>query len=145
MASQLIPQGNLNRLFTTLVCPANPLLSLTAPFLGKSMIRAAFGGSASTLIPTATGGVNSPEPYQFVSITASILRTNGMAQAWESQRQLSALLGSLTLTGDSQAQAPFQFDNCSIENISDITFDGTDPVNRLTIQGLYYINSSLFS
>lgn len=139
------PQGLLNRFFTGLSVPDNSILNITAPFLARAAIRLSFAGQSSTTIQTLTGIVQSPEPFQMATITAAILKTNGLAAIYEAQRATNVLIGDVTVTGDSLSLPPYTITNCAIENVRELSFDGTDPSYVVTITGAYLINQALFT
>jgi hypothetical protein len=144
VGSPQIPQGILNRLFSTAVVPSFPQLTITPPFLGKAGIRLSFDGETSIAIPTMTGVVQSPEPYQMATITAALLKTNGLAELYESQRQTNALIGEVTVTTDSPALLPFNIINCSILSPRELSFAGDETTYVVGIRGFYSINNALW-
>lgn len=145
MANPLQPQGVLNRLRGSITIPAFPALNITAPFLGKEMIGITFSGVVNTPIETATGVVQSPEPYQRVTVNCHLLRTQSLANQWKRQIELLALLGDMTFRTDATQFEPFQFSNTAIENVDPIRSNGTDPGYNIMISGIYYINSALWN
>lgn len=140
----LVAQGVLNRLRASVVVPAFPQLNVTPAFLGKEMIGITLEGNTSTYIDTATGAVVSPEPYQRVSVTLHLLRTQFLADLYKLQQESSSFIGDVTVRPDSSVLSPYQFNNCSIMSTPEQKFDGTDPGYRVTIGGVYYINASLW-
>lgn len=139
------PQGTLNRYFTGITVDGNPLLNVTAPFLARQAIRLSFGGVASTPLPTLTGIVQSPEPFQMATITVALLKTNGLGAQYELQRATNALIGDVVVTGDTQGLPPYTITNCAIENVRELPFDGSDPAFVVVITGAYLINQALYT
>ena len=144
-SSPQIAQGTLNRLRGSIVVPSYPQLIVTGPFLGKGGIVLAFEGTTTTTIPTMTGTVQSPEPYQPVVVTATLLKTNGLAALWEVQRQLLSLIGDVNIIPDTSALPIYTINNCCIQNVRELNFAGEDANYGVTISGYYQINSSLWS
>ena len=144
-ANPLIAQGTLNRLRGSVIWNNFPALNVTAPYLHKEGIRLALEGEATVYIDTMTGGVTSPEPYQRVSLTIALLKTQPLAAAYKAQKELSTLLGPGIVRGDSAALPPYQLTNCAIRNIRELVFNGEDAAWAIIIGGYYQINSSLFS
>lgn len=146
MADPRIPQGNLNRLKASLIWADNSDLNITPPFMGRAMFSLSFEGAATSRIPTSTGLVNSPEPYQGVMVTASLLRTQQLATLYEQRRQTNTLMGDGTLRPDSQAGGlgPYQLINMSIENVREMTIAGEDPTFVIVFGGYMQINSFLW-
>ncbi|ATF87571.1 hypothetical protein CO712_20925 [Burkholderia gladioli pv. gladioli] len=120
-------------------------LNVTAPYMSKSFVRVAFGGKFVEKIGTATGAVNSPEPYVITTVTVGLLRTQSLSNAWMLQAQTSGNIGSVTIHSDTSAFDPIALTNTTIADIDPGAFDGTDPVVRLTLEGIFYINNNLWS
>lgn len=140
-----IAQGTLNRIRDSVVIPNYPALNVTAPFLGRAGIAVAFEGETTTMIGTMTGTVTSPLPYQMVTVTVSLLKTQALAASWEAQRQLSSVIGDINVIPDTSTLPTYTFNNCAIGNIRELNFAGEDASYVVTITGYYQINSALFS
>lgn len=149
MANPLIPQGTLNRLRASVLWNDTPELNVTSSFLGREGIRLAFEGEATTFINTMTGAVTSPEPYQAVSLTINLLKTQPLANSYKNRYELNTLLGDGIVRPDvnsnSAGLSPYQLSNCGIENVRELNFAGEDAGWVVTIKGFYQINSSLFT
>lgn len=148
MADPRVPQGNLNRLKASLIWNDHPQLNVTPAYLAREMLVLAFEGTATGRIPTSTGVVNSPEPFQPVMITANLLKTQFLAALYETQRQNNSLLGSGTIRPDvasnSNGIGPYEVLNMSIDNVRELAFDGSTPVFSVTMGGYMLINSFLW-
>src|SRR5579859_3913855 len=96
-APQIVPQGTLNRLVASVSFVNFPSLNVTPPFLGRRAIRFTPDGDVTVFIGTMTGMVTSPEPYIGVTFLMSLLRTQPLAAAWQTQWLDSALLGDCTV------------------------------------------------
>jgi len=140
-----IVQGTLNRLRGSAVIPNFPELNVTAPYLGRAGISMAFEGETTTAIPTMVGTVQSPMPYQMVTVTLSLLKTQSLASLWESQRQLLSVIGDVTITPDTTSLPSYTLNNCAIDNVRELNFAGDDAGYVVTVKGYYQINSSLWS
>jgi hypothetical protein len=140
-----IVQGNLNRAAVHIVVTAIPALSLTASTMAKGQAHLSFEGDATTQIGTATGVVNSPEPYLMTTLVVSILRTQPVANAWLLQQQVNAVIGAVEAYPDSTSYSPIIMQNCSIQNVDPGPYDGTDPTVKITIKGQVQINSSMWA
>jgi len=145
MANPRIAQGTINQIRGSIVVPNNTNLNITAPQLGKGKIAIRFTGQTASLILTATGAVQSPEPYVIVEVTANILKTTGMAQAYRGQTELNTSLGEIRVVTDTSALQDYTFSNCAIVSVGDLPLDGTAVEQRITIQGIYYINSDMWN
>ncbi len=145
MANPIVPQGVLNRLRASITIPSLTALNITAPYLWKEGISMSFEGVATTPIETMTGVVQSPEPYQRVQITAHLLKTQALANAYKAQLELSTLLDDITVRTDAAVLNPYQISNVALNNVSPLKFDGTDAGWVIMMSGIYYINSALWN
>src|SRR5271156_4655421 len=115
MANPQIPQGTLNRLRASITLTSFPGLNITQSYLGRQGISLTFDGVVTTPIDTMTGIVPSPEPYQRITCSAHLLKTQALAAAWKAQVELNALLGDITIRPDIPSGAgisPYQLSNC---------------------------------
>ena len=145
MASPLIPQGTLNRLRGSVVFGSNPTLNVTAPYLAKQAISIAFEGDAGLLIPTLTGGVTSPEPYQMATITINLLKSQALSNVYKAQIEANVNVGDIAVIADSASLSDYELTNCIIKGVRDITFDGDVAGFVVTITGIYNVNGNLWN
>lgn len=145
MTIPFVPQGTLNRLRCSIVLASSPSLNITAPYMGRSFARVAFQGNFNELLGTGTGGVVSPEPYVMATVSVGLLRTQALSASWQAQALKNGAIGAVSIHPDSAAYPVISLDNCVINDIDPGAYDGTDPVVRLTIRGIYYINSDLWN
>lgn len=145
----MVPQGKLNRVLSAVYWNDIPTLNVTAPYLGKAGILLSFDGEATTFINTMTGQVQSPEPFQPILLTINLLKTQQLAQLYESQRQSNTFIGDGQAYPDvaqSSGGIPiYPINNCAIRNIRELNFSGEDASFVVTVGGYYLINSSLFN
>lgn len=142
-----IQQGTLNRLRASVVIPGNTALNVTPPFLGENMITLAFDGQATTTINTATGVIQSGEPYQMVTVTMNLLKSQGLSQAWEAQRQSNTSIGDFTVTPDvtaGQGLQPYNLNNGAIQNVRELNFNGRDAGFVVVLTAYLPINNALW-
>jgi hypothetical protein len=144
-ANPQIQQGTLNRLRGSVVIPSYPALQVTAPFLGRAGISISFEGETTTMIPTMTGTVTSPFPYQMVTVSISLLKTQALAAAWETQRQTLSTIGDITVTPDTSTLPSYTFNNCAIQNVRELNFAGEDASFGVTLSGYYQINNNIWN
>jgi hypothetical protein len=144
MPSPQIAQGTLNRLIASVTWNNFPGLNVTPSFLGREAIRLAFEGAATDFIPTLTGTVTSPGPMQTISLTINLLKTQGLAALYESQRQTNSVLGNGTVRPDATTLPPYDILNCGIQNVRELNFSGEDAGYAVSIGGYLLINSSLW-
>lgn len=145
MANPLIPQGTLNRVLTSMIVSNFTDLNVTVSNMGKSFARLAFDSNFDEQIETATGIVTSPEPYVMATVTVGILRTQPLAQAWLAQAQVLSDIGPIALHSDTTTFGAIDLADCVIRNVDPGAYDGLDPVTKLTIRGVFYINNNLWS
>ena len=144
-ANPLVPQGTLNKLRGSVFCVDNPQLNVTASYLADDAITLAFEGEASAYIPTMTGAVPSPNPFQVATCMMRLLKTQALSNLWKLQIETDSLIGDIVITTDAAPLNNYTLVNCTIKNVNELTFAGKDPSFVVTVQGTYYINSGLFS
>lgn len=144
MANPQILQGTLNRLRASVVVTENPQLNVTAPFLGKEGIRLTPEGNTTVMIPTMTGTVTSPEPYQMVSVMIHLLKTQNLADLYKQRMESLATIGDVLVIPDASTLSPYPIINCAITSVAEINMSGEDAGFAVTVQGYYQINSALF-
>jgi hypothetical protein len=140
-----VKQGHLNRIAQSIVVQQFPSLLITGSFLGRRGIRWDPEGKAVDRIPTMTGAVNSPQPYQMVTVTANLLKSQNLALLWRAQMELLAVIGPVLVTTDATNFLPYQLVDASIITAPPLDFAGTDADYNVVIEGTYYINSQLFT
>lgn len=145
MPNPLVQQGLLNRILTSVVVAGFPQLSVTASNMTKSLASLEFDDDGVDQIGTATGIVNSPKPYVMATVMLNILRSQTVAAAYLAQWQLNAFLGTVNVFSDSTTFPAISLAQCSIMRPDPGTFDGQDPTVKVTLKGIYYINSSLWT
>lgn len=144
-SNPMIPQGTLNRLRGSIKFVNSPQLNITAPYLGKEGITLAFEGDATGNIGTMTGTVTSPEPYVIARVTANILKTNGLAAAFQTQMQNTTVLGDFVFTPDTSAIGTFYINNSSISSLTDLSATGESATWPLVLTGYWILNNALWS
>lgn len=144
MAVQL-PQGTINKLIASVVFSDNPTLCVINSFLTKEGISISFQGEVGRLLPTMTGGIQSPEPYQMADIRIHLNRANGLAALFKRQIELDANIGSANVIPDTLALPLYQIESCIIQSVDELAFDGNTPGFVVRLQGIYYINSTMWA
>jgi hypothetical protein len=140
----LIAQGTLNRLRGSVVWTGFPTLNVTAPYLNKEGIRLALDGEATVFLPSITGAVISPEPYQMITLTMNILKSNGLAALYQAQMQASTPLGNGTVITDTTSLPVFPIINCAIEGVRELSFAGEDAGFAVIVRGYWIVNNNLW-
>ena len=144
MANPLVAQGQLNRLLASVIWPAFANLNVTASYLANGGINVTLQGESVTYVPTLTGQVTSPEPYMGVEMMMPLLKSQSLADAYKRQMETNALLGDCTVIPDATTLGNYQFNNCSIKSVHQLTFDGRDAVFGVVIGGYYIVNNSMW-
>ena len=139
-----IVQGNLNRAAVHIVVTSNTNLTLTASDMAKGQAHLTYDGDTITQIGTATGVVNSPEPWLPTTLTVNILRTQPVANAWQLQMLNNCVIGTVEAYSDSTSYAPTIIQNCALM-LDPGQWDGTDPVVKITLKGQIQINASMWA
>ena len=145
MSNPQVQQGTLNRLLASVVYANFPQLNVTSSYLAREAISLAFDGDTSLLIGTLTSAVTSPEPYVYGTVTMHLLRTQALGNAYKTQIETNTTLGSVTVYPDSVALSPFQLNNCVLQVVQEMPFDGTQASLIIRLRGVYNINSTLFT
>lgn len=141
-------QGTLNRLKSSVVISAFPELNATPAFMGKEMVGLDFEGDIVTYINTSTGTVTSPEPYQKITLTIHLLKTQSLANQYKAQLEANALLGDITVYPDvvpGSGLTTYSLSNCAIQRVNPLKFDGMDAGWVVVIGGQYFVNNQLFN
>ena len=137
-------QGNLNRVLTHVVIPSFPQLTVIASSMAKAMLTTSFDGNFTDQIGTATGVVNSPEPYVMGQVVVSLLRSQPLAALWLAQLKIYSVIGSVSVYSDATTFPEIDLVNCSVMGFDPNAFDGQDPAVKVTIRGTYFVNNALW-
>jgi len=146
MPNPLISQGSLNRLIAAVQWndPDMDSFNITASYLGKDGIRLALDGIATTFINTMTGAVTSPEPYQSVSLTIALLKSQPIAKAYKNRVESNALMGACTIYPDSGVLPVYVLQNCALESLREMSYNGEDAGWVISVKGYYEINAFMW-
>jgi|SRR5580700_2494028 hypothetical protein len=143
--NQLLQLGQLNRLRSSIRFPNFSQLNITAPFMTKAGIRYTQSGDGVVHLPAMIGTVPSLEPYVMVEITAALLKTLGLAGAFQAQQQLNSFLGPATVRPDTTSGlGQYNLQNITIVNPREQDFAGGDAAYPLLLRGYFPINSSIY-
>lgn len=145
MTNPLVDQGTLNRLRASVVWGDHPELNVTAPYLGDEAMRLALEGETTNFISTLTGVVTSPEPFQMISLSMNLLKTQPLANAYKKQLEFLSTIGNGTVRSDAAALGVYPIVNCAIQAVRELNLNGRDAGWIVSIKGYYQINSSLYT
>lgn len=145
MANPLVPQGTLNKLRAAGMVIDFPALNFSASYLAPEGITLSFEGDASAYLPTMTGAVPSPNPLMMANLQVRLLKTQALANAWKTQMEANTTIGDVNLITDATTLSNYYLNNCTLLNVAELSFAGSTPDFTITIRGVYYVNSSLFS
>lgn len=144
MANQLVPQGFLNRVRGAVSVTDVPALNVTASYLGKDGISMRPDGPATDILPTMTGTVGSQVPYQQVTLTVHMLRTQGLAASYQQRFATDTALGEVVVTPDATTFGNFTLLNCYLINFNEMPLNGMDAGYVVTISGYLITNDNMW-
>jgi hypothetical protein len=144
-ANPQIPQGNLNRARGNIQVPSYPALNISAPYLGEGGFTFNRSTPVTTFIPTLTGQVLSPEPYQVGTLEIHLVKSQALAAQWEAQLLNISILGNIVFYSDTNALLPYNFTQCGILNVGPIQNNGKSAEYMVTLNATYIINNALFA
>lgn len=137
--------GTLNRALTHITLASYPALNIGAQNMGKTYARLNPEGDFAALLEVGAGAVASPEPYVMAAISVGVLKTQALGSAWLTQAMTTSYLGTMTVYPDSTAFPPITLSSCVIRSLDPDAYDGTDPVIKLMLRGVWYINQNMWS
>ncbi|EMP7085056.1 hypothetical protein REZ51_001960 [Klebsiella variicola] len=144
MANPLVPQGFLNRVRGALSVTDTPALNVSASYLAKDGISLRPDGPATDIIPTMTGTVGSQAPYQQVTLTVHLLKTQGLGESYRQRFLTDTSLGELVVTPDATTLGNITLLNCYLVNFNELAFSGMDPSFVVTISGYMVTNDNMW-
>jgi hypothetical protein len=148
MATQITPQGTLNKLAASIVWTNYPALTIISSYLLPEGIDMTPEGNATTIFPTLTGTVTSPEPYLMVRFMAHLIKSQPLSNTFKLQMEQSTLLGDCTIWPDvpvGEGLGPYQIGNTAITSVDRLSFAGRDAGWVISFTGYYQINSALWN
>lgn len=145
MTNPLINLGNLNRVRASVVFPSFTALNITSSQMGRRFVSLVYDEEFVQQIQQGIGIINSPEPYVLATITCDILRTLPLAQAFISQVEATAVLGTVKVHSDTSAFPVRTVHNASVLKADPGAYDGIAGVLALTIRGIFYPNNDLWN
>ena len=145
MANPLINLGTLNRVRASVVFPSFTSLNITSSQMGRRFVSLTFDEDFVQQIQQGVGIINSPEPYVMATVTCDVLRTLPLAQAFISQLEQTAVLGTVYVHSDTSAFPKRTVYNASVLKADPGEYDGINGVLALTIRGVFYPNNTLWN
>jgi hypothetical protein len=141
-----IALGTLNRLRTSLVVPNFPTLNVPASYQSKRQIHVTLDENPFVLgIETATGTVNSPEPYVMGTVNVGLLRSQGLSFSWMTQAKATGNIGDIEIHSDTSVFSALTVHNAFIVRVDPGPYNGQDAEVSLVIRGTFYVNSDLWN
>ncbi|HBT4730107.1 hypothetical protein [Klebsiella quasipneumoniae] len=144
MANPLVPQGFLNRVRGALSVTDTPALNVSASYLAKDGISLRPDGPATDIIPTMTGTVGSQAPYQQITLTVHLLKTQGLGESYRQRYLTDTSLGEIVVTPDATTFGNITLLNCYLVNFNELAFSGMDPAFVVTISGYMVTNDNMW-
>jgi len=74
-----------------------------------------------------------------------LLRTQALADAYKTQIEVNTTMGSVTIYPDSVTLSPFELNNCVLQSIQEVAFDGQQAGLIVRLRGVYSINADLYA
>ena len=145
MANPLIQYGSLNRLQASVTWIENPDLNVTASYLGPEGIRVALDGETTRFLPAMAGAVTSPEPYQMVTLTINLIKSQGLADLYKGQMSVDSRIGDCVVRPDTSALSPYDFFNMAIQGVRELSFNGQDAGYVVVCRGYWPINLDIWA
>ncbi|MCU6240792.1 hypothetical protein [Enterobacter asburiae] len=144
MPNPLVAQGFLNRVRGAVTITDSPDLNVTASFLGKDAISLRPDTGATDIIPTLTGTIGSMAPYQQVTLTVHLLKTQGLSTSYQKRFATNTALGEVVVTPDATTFGSYTILNCFLVNFNEIQMNGMDAGYVVTISGYLTVNDSMW-
>lgn len=144
MPNPLVNQGFLNRVRGSVSVTDDADLNVTASYLGTDAISLRPDTSAADVIPTLTGTVGSQAPYQQVTLTVHMLRTQALAARWQNRFAEDTSLGEIVVTPDATTFNSYTVLNAYLTNFQEIAITGRDPGFVAIISGYIVTNNTMW-
>ncbi|ECI3834681.1 hypothetical protein DOQ96_10285 [Salmonella enterica subsp. enterica] len=144
MPNPLVPQGFLNRVRGAVTVTDNPALNVSASYLGKEGISMRPDTAATDILPTLTGTVGSQAPYQQVTLTIHLLKTQGLGASYQKQFAADTALGEVVVTPDATTFGNYTVLNCYLVNFNELQLNGMDAGYVVTLSGYLITNDKMW-
>ncbi|HGN9430322.1 hypothetical protein KDV42_17240 [Citrobacter freundii] len=144
MPNPLVPQGFLNRVRGAVTVTDNPALNVSASYLGKEGISMRPDTAATDILPTLTGTVGSQAPYQQVTLTIHLLKTQGLGASYQKQFAIDTALGEVVVTPDATTFGNYTVLNCYLVNFNELQLNGMDAGYVVTLSGYLITNDKMW-
>lgn len=144
MPNPLVNQGFLNRVRGAVSVTDSPDLNISASYLGSDAISLRPDTNATDIIPTLTGTVGSQAPYQQVTCTVHLLRTQALSAIWQRRFLTDTQLGEVVVTPDATTFDDYTVLNAYLVSFNELPFTGRDAGYAVTISGYILTNSNMW-
>lgn len=144
MPNPLVNQGFLNRVLGAVSVTNDPDLNVSSSYLGSDAISLRPDAPATDILPTLTGTVGSQCPYQQVTLTVHLLRTQSLAQAWQRRFTNNTALDEIVVTPDATTFDTYTILNAYLVNFSELPFTGRDAGYAVTVSGYVITNNDMW-
>ena len=78
------------------------------------------------------------------NITINLIKSQALANVYKTQIETNVNVGDVSVISDSATLGDYQFTNCVIRGVRDVTFDGNVAGFVVTLTGVYSVNSALW-
>lgn len=145
MTNPNIDQGTINLTSASVTFSDNTDLNVTASYLTDSGIDLSFGSDAGTLIPTLVGGAVSENAYQIANVVIHLNRAQDLANTFKSQFKSDISVGEFVVRSESDAMDEWTITTGILQNVQAITINGKTVEYAVMLQGIYAVNSDMWS
>ena len=144
-SSSLPALGTLNRALTHLTFADFPTLNVGPANMSKRYAVLNFDGTFVEQLDVAVGTVPSPEPYVMGVVSFDLLKTQSLGASWMTQVQASGTLGTMTVYNDTTTFPSVTLGTTVIRAFDPDALDGMNPVIKVTLRGVFYINANMWA
>ena len=95
-------------------------------------------------LPTLTGTVGSQAPYQQVTLTIHLLKTQGLGASYQKQFATDTALGEVVVTPDATTFGNYTVLNCYLVNFNELQLNGMDAGYVVTLSGYLITNDKMW-
>lgn len=135
---------NINRLLSHINCIDRAYMNVGPTDLTEEGII--YNPEENAVLPLKgmTGIVNSPNPYWTVRVTVNIIKSSPAVTTWLDAVNTKAVIGKVILYSDSDSMKSIEINNCAIQKIGTVNFNGTTLGVPFEIVGSQIINQNIW-
>ena len=148
MSGTVVDHGSINKVRGSVTFANYPGLNVTAQFLTRDGIVFNPSGNATEFLEVMTGRVTSQEVTVAVEVVIHLVKSMGLAAAFQQQYLLNTVLGSATVRPDTPPGigiTGWQLQNLAIVGVGEQSYAGTSADFPVRLGGYMVVNTSLFN